>query len=137
MSSYRQVVDPHAADGSTIVAEVILNGRVGHLEWREGVSGPGDFGTCCYNLFLWVSFFLCILFLCWPACVGRRRVDADPLGLTLFHIKFVFCYIRSPVSCCLDPFVCSDLNRKHLKRTVVEVFGYFILVSQSIGFIFK
>lgn len=29
--SYRQVVDPHSADGSTVVAEVVLNGRVGHL----------------------------------------------------------------------------------------------------------
>lgn len=33
--SYRQVVDPHAADGSAVVAEVVLDGRVGHLEQRH------------------------------------------------------------------------------------------------------
>lgn len=30
--SYRHVVDPHAADGSPVVAEVVLDGRVGHLK---------------------------------------------------------------------------------------------------------
>lgn len=34
--SYRQVVDPHSADGSTVVAEVVLNGRVGHLGQGQG-----------------------------------------------------------------------------------------------------
>ncbi len=34
-ASYRQVVDSHAADGSAVVAEVVLDGRVGHLEQRD------------------------------------------------------------------------------------------------------
>lgn len=33
--SYRHVVDPHAADGSAIIAEVVLDGRVRHLEPSE------------------------------------------------------------------------------------------------------
>lgn len=33
--AYRQVVDSHAADGATVVAEVILDGGVGHLEQSE------------------------------------------------------------------------------------------------------
>lgn len=32
--SYRHVVDPHAADCSAVVAEVVLDGRVGHLEHK-------------------------------------------------------------------------------------------------------
>ena len=30
--AHRQVVDPHAADGPPVVAEVVLDRRVGHLE---------------------------------------------------------------------------------------------------------
>ncbi len=33
--AYRQVVDSHAADGAAVVAEVVLDGRVGHLDRRE------------------------------------------------------------------------------------------------------
>lgn len=33
--AYRQVVDSHAADGATVVAEVVLDGGVGHLEQSE------------------------------------------------------------------------------------------------------
>lgn len=32
---YREVVDSHAADCSAIVAEVVLDGGVGHLKQRQ------------------------------------------------------------------------------------------------------
>lgn len=33
--TYSQVVDSHAADGSAVVAEVVLDGGVGHLKQRQ------------------------------------------------------------------------------------------------------
>lgn len=42
--THMHVVDAIATDGPSVVAEIILNGRVPHLQFRSGARGP--FSAC-------------------------------------------------------------------------------------------
>lgn len=45
--TYDHVVDPHATEGPAVVAEVVLDGRVGHLEERK--SGERERGQLLFH----------------------------------------------------------------------------------------
>lgn len=49
MCTYCQVVDSHAAQGPAVVAEVVLNGGISHLEKRRYRIRHSHFHYACCN----------------------------------------------------------------------------------------